>query len=46
MAKYNSKIASIKKTKYYKNKPKKGYITKVSPMSNDDLYTPYYPIDN
>jgi hypothetical protein len=46
IAKYNSKIASLKKTKYYKNKPKKGYITKVSPISNDDLYLPYYPINN
>ena len=43
MDKFQDKMKLAKKTKIYKNKPKKGYITKVLPMSDTDMYIPYYP---
>ena len=37
------KMKTLKKTKYYYNKPKKGYMTKVYKMADKELYLPYRP---
>jgi len=40
------KLNTIKKTKMYIDKPKKGYLTKVYPLPKEELYLPYKPEEN
>ena len=37
------KLKSLKQTKYYPNKPKLGWITKISKMSDTEMFLPYKP---
>ena len=43
MDRWSSKIRTLKKTKYYIDTPKKGYITTVVPMEKTDANLPYKP---
>jgi len=40
---WSAKLKTLKKTKYYIDNPKKGFITKVYPMENTQKHMPYKP---
>ena len=37
------KLKTLKHTKFYLNKPKKGYLTKIYPMPKEEMYLPFKP---
>ena len=39
----DKKKQTLKTTKYYPNKPRKGLITKISEMPKEELYLPFKP---
>jgi len=43
MDRWSAKIRTLKKTKYYIDNPKKGYITKVVPMEKSEMKLAYKP---
>ena len=40
---WTEKLKTLKQTRYYPNRPKKGFITKITKMPSKDLILPYKP---
>ena len=45
LKRFGDKIKLTKKTKFYLDKPKKGYITKTYPTPTDEIKFPYKPAE-